>query len=151
MATADTSGYAGITNPELIENGFDQFIQIYNATGATLYEGDDIMLAIDSTYGVKAIAVATSATVPRRQGIVVGSRDLATIAIAGTGLVQTRGYCLKVKTAATAADHFIKGTNALVQTADDGITQTVNSIGITMAAAASGFAPAMLFGDLTVI
>lgn len=151
MAYADTPGYAGVTNPEVIENGYDQFISVYNATGSILYEGDDVMVAVDSTYGVKGIAVATSATVPRQQGIVVGSRDLATIVIAGTGLVQLRGYCLKAKTAATAADHFIKGVNASVGTADDGTSQTTNSIGITMAAAASGYAPVMLFGILTII
>lgn len=146
MAIGDTPGYRGPQNPEVLDEGYDRYILVYNGTGSAVSDGDNFFLGCSSTYGLQLEAVANVA-VKRELIVVCNTRlGLATIASGAYGFVQKRGYCLKVSTAAILVDRFIGGGNAVKVANDEGATQTVNSFGITMAAAVAGYAPAMLFG-----
>lgn len=161
MAIGNITGYEGALRAavEYLEVDGDLFIKVYNDTGAAVNDGDVYMLSFlkdaDSSDGRNVPTLDAAATTAiYRQFVVVQNfpRKLSTIADADWGFVQVRGYCRKVKAAATVvAEDFLQGTNATAEAADDGTSYTTDSFGIAKTAVSGGFVEAELFGTRSLI
>jgi hypothetical protein len=125
----------------------------YNDTGAKISAGDLFFLSylrdadsLNTPARPTLDAVTSGGGVYRK--VVVALEDIAD---ATWGVFQYKGYCPKIKCAAgVATDHFLQGTTASTQAADDGTTQTVDSFAVTVEAVSAtetGFVGAILFGE----
>lgn len=157
------AGYEGSVGVyDIIENGYDQLIKVYNDLGATVNNGDVYFLdwkrdADSLSPAVRPTLVACATSAVQRQVVVVNNVQLGKESIADQafGYVQLRGYCPKVKCAATiAVDDFLQGANGSQAAADDGTTQTADSFGIAVTAVddpATGYCSAVMFGTTALI
>jgi hypothetical protein len=169
------SGYeGGLGVYDLVEQGFEQYIKVYNDLGAAVSNGDVYFLdwskdadSLSPSARPTLVACATSA-VPR-QVVVVNNIIPNNLPVAGSvptnsstgiadtmwGYVQLRGYCPKIKCAATIAiDDFLQGANASQTAADDGTTQTADSFAIAVSAVddpATGYCAGVMFGTTALI
>jgi len=156
---SDYQGAEGMT--DVIVEGFDVYIKVYNDTGAAVTNGDVFFLgfAVDadsldpSTY-FTLDALATSAIY--RQIVVVNNRILGKATIGDTewGYVQVRGYCpdVSITAASVAKSRYLQGKNATATLEDDGTTITTDSCAVAVGAVFSTtHVPALLFGYRTII
>ena len=155
--------YQGGTNVlgEVIRVGSEEYIKVYNDTGAAIADGDIYWLSFlkdaDSlspsarpTLDAVTSATAAYGNTPRLFCVVANGRfgsGAATIADQAWGFVQTKGYCPTVKTTGTVtAEDYIQGTTASQAATTDGTTITVDSFGVAVTTAASNLCEAVLFG-----
>lgn len=170
---AGISGYqGGLGVYDLVSQGFEQYIKVYNDTGGTISNGDVYFLEwfkdTDSlspsarpTLGVCATGTSTI----YRQIVVVNNIIPNNLPVAGSvptnsstgiadatwGYVQLRGYCPKIKCAATIAiDDLLNATDASQTAADGGTSYTTNSFAIAVTAVdnpETGYCSGVLFGE----
>jgi hypothetical protein len=146
---------------DVIQDGFNKWIKVYNDLGSAVTNGDVYFLdwhrdADSRTVATYPTLVACATTAVQRQVVVVNNAPLGltTIADAAFGYVQVAGYCPKVKCASTVAiADFLEAVNASQQAADDGTTQTADSFAIadTDEDTVAGFCAAMMFGTTALI
>jgi hypothetical protein len=115
----------------------DQYLLIYNDSGAALAEGACYFVTfIPSGTAGKWPTVTTPATSAVRQVVGVVNNWLfgsATIADKSWGYVQTRGYCSKVlMTAGLADQEFLQCADSSTTAVDDGTTMTSDSFAIVI-------------------
>ncbi len=171
---ASVSGYeGGLGVYDLVEQGYEQYIKIYNDTGAALNVGEVVLLDFfkdaDSLSPSARPTVATPATsaIYRQYGVVnnivpnnlpvagsVPTNSSTAIADTTWGYIQLRGYCPKIKGTGITAEHLFQGTNASLSASDDGTSYTTDSIGLAFTAdgdPAVGYFSGVLFGERTLI
>jgi len=154
-----TPNYRGAVGAiEIIGDGFDKFIKVYNDTGGTITNGDVYFLSFlkdaDSLSPSARPTLDTMATTSVFRQVVVVNDPRGSIADTDWGLVQISGYCPDVKTSVTsvAIDRFLQGKNSDTVAADDGTTLTADSFGITVGAIFNtSHIAAILFGHRTLI
>ena len=110
MATGQMVGYQGTATAafEIVENGYEKYIKIYNDTGGALARGT--VYAITFTAAASGVvypavvAPATVGTATCLTGVVNNSlRNETTIGIASWGYMQIAGYCPYVLTSGVVA------------------------------------------------
>lgn len=128
---------------EVLSDGFDEYIKIYNDTGAALNNGDNYFLElnIDADDGViRPVVKACATSAVRRHIVVIDNSPLLkdTIADQAWGFVKSRGLCIKVKANAAitgaAAHLYMQGANGSQEAADDGAAYTADTYAIAVTA-----------------
>lgn len=175
MTNGGVSGYeGGLGVYDLVGQGFELYIKVYNDLAATINNGDVYFLdwqkdADSLSPSARPTLVACATTAVQRQVVVVNNIVPNNLNVAGSvptnsstsiadttwGYVQLRGYCPKIKCAATIAiDDYLQGTNATQEAADDGTSMTADSFGIAVSAygdPATGYCAGVLFGTTALI
>lgn len=168
------SGYeGGLGVYDLVEQGFEQYIKIYNDTGATLSNGDVVCLEwfkdVDSLTVSARPTVKTPATtaIYRQFGVVnniipnnlpvagsVPTNSSTGIADTTFGYIQLRGYCPLIKGAGVTAEDCFQAVNASTSAATDGASVTTDSIGVAITTSndpSTGYFSGVLFGTRALI
>ena len=128
MADAIVQNYQGAGAPEVIIEGYDTYIKVFNETGAALTEGSVVKVSpANSTSGIypSAVQPATQAAVVHIIGVVNNAKlGVASIANLSYGFVQVAGYCPKIATAGavTTVDHQLVTTNTSYAATSSGAT-----------------------------
>jgi len=165
MAIGQAPNYRAAGVPEVVEEGYDEFLLVYNDTGSDVPEGSvvEISFANSSTAGnyPQIVQPATESTVMHKVGVVNNAKlSSATASYAGIksatwGFVQTRGYCPKVlQASATTISHTLLTTNTSYNATDTGnATQTTATFGIvkTSNAVSPYTTDAWLYGKLVAL
>ena len=157
MASGAAINYRAAGVPEYIETGFDQFIAVYNDTGADVAEGSviEVSFANSTTAAIypQIVKPATESAVMHVVGVVnnalLGSGP---IKASTWGFVQIRGYCPSVLMAGAATvSHTLVTTNSAYTATDTAAaTQTTATFGIvkTSNAVSPYTTDAFLYGKL---
>lgn len=135
MPVGQVENYQGVGVPELIQEGYDVFLKVFNDTGSAITEGS-VCKVNPATSGTSSIypsltRPATQASVLHIIGVVNNARlGKADIADKSWGYVQIQGYCPKIATAGAVAtvDHqLITTNNAFTATSSGATTETTAS------------------------
>lgn len=152
MSVASTNGYQATNAVGTVGYDDEQFIKVYNNTGAALAEGSvyKVSFAVDGTTGFFPLpaAIATDSVGTTIVGVVTHDvSGSAGIAIATWGWLQIKGYCEKVKVnASTTAQNTISAVNAQAYAVDEtGTTLTAKTFAIARTTS-STFVAAHLLG-----
>ena len=175
MTNGSVSGYqGGLGVYDLVGQGFELYIKVYNDLGATINNGDVYFLdwkkdADSLSPSARPTLVACATTAVQRQVVVVNNITPNNLPVAGSvptnsstsiadttwGYVQLRGYCPKIKAASgVLIDDFLEAVNASQEAADDGTTQTADSFAIAVTDIndpATGYCAGVMFGTTSLI
>ncbi len=154
MPSSDAQNYVGAGVPELISEGFDLFIKVFNETGAALTKGQVVKVSFaNSTSGMypQAVQPGTNSAVIHMMGVVANSKlGSSSIANLAWGLVQIQGYCPEIATAGTVStvDHQLVTTNTSYNATSSGAT-TETTAGFAAAKSivtGAGFVSGWIYG-----
>lgn len=157
MPVGSVPNYRAAGVPEFIEEGWDQFLLVYNDTGSAVAEGSvvEVSYANSGTAGnyPQIVQPATESAVMHVVGVVNnGKLNVSGIAASTWGFVQIRGYCPKVLlTSATTAQHtLVTANSAFTATTSGAATQTTATFGIakTVGAGSPLVTDVWLYGKL---
>jgi len=156
VADAIIQNYVGPGAPEVIYEGYDVYIKVFNETGAALTEGQVVKVSpASSTSGQypSAVQPTTNAAVIHIIGVVNnGKLGVSSIANLTWGFVQIQGYCPKIATAGavTTVDHQLITTNASYNATSSGATTetTASFASAKSTVGGAGFVSGWLTGRL---
>jgi hypothetical protein len=159
MPAGNVPNYQGAEDgQEIIRDGFNVYVKVYNDLTAAVTNGDVYFLSyekdadsLDPSVRPTLVACATTTTTGFQHIAVVNNKPLGkgTIADQEYGYVQIRGYCPDVKTttATEAAENFIQGTNGTQAATTDSTAKTLDSFAIMIVTAVANHGACMMFGD----
>lgn len=164
MSEGSVPNYQGaLGSVEIVENGHDLFVKVYNDTGAAVTNGDVFILSYEKDADSLSpsarptlTAVPASSAIYQHIAVVNNARKgKTTIADQEWGWVQIRGYCPALNTDAAgsiAADRYVEAKKSTAVATDSGTARTVYTFAVLIGDVYSTtYFAAFLFGDRALI